>query len=67
MCWHALRRVSAAPGERVLVVGGGSVGLLAVAAARALGLEVDLEARHPHQKTAGQRLGAGAPTASTTS
>lgn len=61
VCWHALRRVSAAPGERVLVVGGGSVGLLAVAAARALGLEVDLEARHPHQKAAGERLGAGAP------
>ena len=38
-----------------------SVGLLAVAAARALGLEVDLEARHPHQKAAGERLGAGAP------
>ena len=45
VCWHALRRVSAAPGERVLVVGGGSVGLLMVAAARAMGLEVDLEAR----------------------
>ena len=59
--WHGLRKVSAAPGERVLVVGGGSVGLLAVAAARAMGLEVDLEARHPHQKSAGERLGAGSP------
>ena len=46
-------------GEQVLVVGGGSVGLLAVAAARAMGLEVDLEARHPHQNSAGERLGAG--------
>lgn len=59
--WHALRKVAAAPGERVLVVGGGSVGLLAVAAAAAMGLEVDLEARHDHQRAAGERLGAGAP------
>lgn len=48
-------------GERVLVVGGGSIGLLAVAAARALGLDVDLAARHPHQIAAGERLGAGQP------
>jgi threonine dehydrogenase-like Zn-dependent dehydrogenase len=59
--WHALRKVAAAPGERVLVVGGGSVGLLAVAAAAAMGLEVDLEARHDHQRAAGECLGAGAP------
>lgn len=59
--WHALRMVSASPGERVLVVGGGSVGLLAVAAARAMRLEVDLQARHPHQRDAGERLGAGSP------
>ena len=59
--WHALRKVAAAPGERVLVVGGGSVGLLAVAAAAAMGLQVDLEARHDHQRAAGERLGAGAP------
>ena len=59
--WHALQKVSATPGERVLVVGGGSIGLLAVAAARALGLDVDLEARHAHQRGAGERLGAGTP------
>jgi threonine dehydrogenase-like Zn-dependent dehydrogenase len=59
--WHALRRAAAAPGERVLVVGGGSVGLLTVAAARAMGLDVDLDARHDHQRVAGDRLGAGAP------
>lgn len=59
--WHALRMVDARAGERVLVVGGGSVGLLTVAAARAMGLEVDLEARHEHQRTAGERLGAGSP------
>ena len=59
--WHALRAVNAAPGERVLVVGGGSVGLMTVAAARAMGLEVDLDARHDHQRSAGERLGAGTP------
>ena len=59
--WHALRMVSAVPGERVLVVGGGAIGLLVVAAARAMGLEVDLDARHDHQRLAGERLGAGSP------
>jgi len=59
--WHALRKAGAEPGRRVLVVGGGSVGLLAVAAARAMGLEVDLDARHDHQRAAGERLGAGSP------
>lgn len=58
---HALRMVGAQAGERVLVIGGGSVGLLTVAAARAMGLEADLEARHDHQRAAGERLGAGSP------
>lgn len=60
--WHALRMVAAQPGQRVLVVGGGSVGLLTVAAARAMGLEVGLDARHDHQRTAGERLGATTPS-----
>jgi len=59
--WHALRKAGATPGQRVLIVGGGSIGLMAVAAAAAMGLEVDLEARHDHQRAAGERLGAGAP------
>ena len=58
--WHALQKVSAVAGDRVLVVGGGSVGLLTVAAARAMGLVVDLDARHEHQRAAGERLGARA-------
>lgn len=58
VCWHALRMVSAEPGQRVLVVGGGSIGLLTVAAATAMGLDVALEARHDHQRAAGERLGA---------
>ena len=59
--WHALRKAGAEPGRRVLVVGGGSVGLLTVAAARSMGLQVDLDARHDHQRAAGERLGAGTP------
>ena len=59
--WHALHMAGATAGDRVLVIGGGSVGLLTVAAARAMGLEVDLQARHDHQRAAGERLGAGSP------
>lgn len=51
----------AAPPDRVLVVGGGSIGLAFVAAARHHGAEVDLAARHPAQREAGERLGAGPP------
>ena len=52
------------------MVGAGALGLLAVAGARRLGAEdVALEARHPHQKEAGERLGAriGCRRGSTTS
>ncbi len=57
---RAVHRASAEPGDCVLVIGGGSIGLAVVAAARASGLDVDLAARHPHQRTAGELLGAGA-------
>ena len=47
------------PGDGVAVVGAGALGLLAVAGARRRGCDsVALEARHPHQKEAGERLGA---------
>jgi threonine dehydrogenase-like Zn-dependent dehydrogenase len=47
----------------VAVVGGGALGLLAVAGARSQGApEVALEARHPHQWEAGERLGARSGT-----
>jgi threonine dehydrogenase-like Zn-dependent dehydrogenase len=55
---HALRRARLAGGERVLVVGGGAIGLCTVAAARAAGAAVALEARHDAQRAAGERLGA---------
>jgi 2-desacetyl-2-hydroxyethyl bacteriochlorophyllide A dehydrogenase len=57
--WHALRLADAGPGKRVAVVGAGALGLLAVAGARRMGAdEVSLDARHPHQRDAGERLGA---------
>ncbi len=56
---HGLRRVGLEAGTRVAVVGGGAIGLCAVAAARASACPVDLVARHDAQLAAGERLGAG--------
>ena len=57
--WHALGLAGTKPPDRVAVVGAGALGLLALAGARRRGCEsVALEARHPHQKEAGERLGA---------
>src|SRR4051794_12101231 len=57
--WHALRIAGTQPGHRVAVVGAGGLGLLAVAAAREQGAsDVGVDARHPHQAEAAERLGA---------
>jgi len=56
---HGVRRGGIRAGERVAVVGGGSLGQLALVAAQAVGAPVDLEARHEHQREAAARLGAG--------
>jgi threonine dehydrogenase-like Zn-dependent dehydrogenase len=58
---HGLRRAGVRGGERVCVVGGGAIGLCAVAASVAAGCETSLVARHPAQVAAGRRLGAVAP------
>jgi len=56
---HGLRLADAGPPTRLAVVGGGTIGLAAVAAARGAGVtEVGLAARHDHQRAAGERLGA---------
>jgi threonine dehydrogenase-like Zn-dependent dehydrogenase len=55
---HAAGRVQVEAGDRVLVIGGGSIGLATVAALGARGLDVDLVARHPHQRAGGELLGA---------
>jgi threonine dehydrogenase-like Zn-dependent dehydrogenase len=59
VAWHGVQRAAVQPGERVVVLGGGSIGLLAVAALRREGCHADIEARHPHQREAAERLGAG--------
>ena len=55
---HAVRRGEIESGQRVAVVGGGSIGLAAVAALAAAGHEATIDARHPHQQRAAERLGA---------
>lgn len=56
---HAVRLARLEPGDRVLVLGGGTIGLMAVAAARAAGAgEVWITARHAQQEEAARRLGA---------
>jgi 2-desacetyl-2-hydroxyethyl bacteriochlorophyllide A dehydrogenase len=56
---HGLRRGGLCAGGRVLVLGAGSIGLLAALAARELGAgEVFVTARHPHQAELASALGA---------
>ena len=55
---HALRLAGTVEGTSVLVLGAGSIGLLAAAAARHLGAgSVAITARHEHQRAAARRLG----------
>jgi len=57
--WHALGLAKTGADTRVAIVGAGALGLLAVAGARRRGApEVAIEARHPHQQAAAERLGA---------
>ena len=44
--------------DRVLVIGGGAVGISTVACLRARGVSCTLSARYPHQQASGERLGA---------
>ena len=62
VCVHGLRVADAgAGGPRVLVIGGGALGLCAAAAALHHGLDVAVQARHEAQRAAADRLGAGVP------
>jgi threonine dehydrogenase-like Zn-dependent dehydrogenase len=58
---HAARRAEVLPGERVLVIGAGAIGLLTLLALRALtpAAEILVAAKHPKQKTMATRFGAG--------
>ncbi len=55
---HGIAKLPLAPGRRALVIGGGAIGLCAVAVAAATGAGVWLEARHDAQRAAGEALGA---------
>jgi threonine dehydrogenase-like Zn-dependent dehydrogenase len=56
---HGLRRGGLAPGERVLVLGSGAVGLVTLLAARHLGAkEIYASARYPQQAELARALGA---------
>ena len=55
---HALHQGRAKPGDRILVLGAGAIGIAAAAALQARGLPFDITARHPHQRAAADKLGA---------
>lgn len=55
---HGLRRAGLEAGQRVAVIGGGAIGLCAVAAAKSCNATVGLSARYDHQMAAGKSLGA---------
>jgi threonine dehydrogenase-like Zn-dependent dehydrogenase len=55
---HGVRRAGLSGTSRALVIGGGSIGLCAAAAATSSGAEVDLIARHPAQIRSAKLLGA---------
>ena len=55
---HGVRRGRITAGDRVAVVGAGSVGQMALVAAQAVGATVAVEGRHDHQRQVAERLGA---------
>lgn len=54
---HDVRRAGLQPGERVLVVGGGPVGLLVAMVARSVGGEVLVVEIDPYRRSVAERLG----------
>jgi threonine dehydrogenase-like Zn-dependent dehydrogenase len=59
---HGIAMIDLKPTDRVAIVGGGSIGLAAVAVAREVTPHVALSARYDSQRTAGERLGATEPS-----
>ena len=56
---HGLIKTKTTEKHRVAVIGGGTIGLCSIVAAKYLGCEVDLYGKYDHQIEAGQRLGGG--------
>lgn len=59
---HGINRAGVTAGMRILVLGAGPIGLCAVAAARHLGADVDLEGHRSSRSAVGERLGASLAT-----
>jgi 2-desacetyl-2-hydroxyethyl bacteriochlorophyllide A dehydrogenase len=58
---HGLRLVDVRFGDRVAILGAGTIGLLTIAAAKAMGAtHIAITARHPHQKAMAAAIGADA-------
>jgi len=65
---HAVRLAGDVSGMSAAIIGGGTIGLCAVAALQAAGTAtIDVVARHDHQRGAAERLGGNAGQASRTS
>jgi len=56
---HGMRRGEVRGTDRVAVIGGGTIGQMALVVAKETGASVDLSARHERQIEAARRLGAG--------
>jgi len=63
VAWHSCHMGRIDPDTRVAIVGAGAIGILAAASAQTMGApEVAVEARHPHQHSARERIGAEVAT-----
>jgi threonine dehydrogenase-like Zn-dependent dehydrogenase len=63
VAWHGCHLGGIGADTRVAVVGAGAIGILGAASAQAMGApDVAVEARHPHQHEARERIGAVTPT-----
>jgi threonine dehydrogenase-like Zn-dependent dehydrogenase len=59
VCVRAVRRGAVSTADRVVILGAGTIGLLSIVAARAVGArEIFITARHPHQADLARHLGA---------
>ena len=55
---HGINRSNIEKGSRAVVIGAGSIGLLAAAVLVDRGITVDIVTRHPHQSVAAEKIGA---------
>lgn len=61
VCVRGVRRGGVEIGQRVVIIGAGTIGLMSILASRAAGAsEIFVVARHPHQAEAARALGADA-------